>query len=227
MNNAERIRAVAVPIAFFVLAGALWTNRTAFTSPVSPATVVPAWATSIDTIRHPMLAPRARIGAYVYRCNECHGLFKTTSDGWVRSPLNQHRHIELKHGINDNCFNCHDRANRDMYVGNQGVPIPADQPQLLCAKCHGLVYRDWTQGVHGRTNGYWSAKYGPVIRRKCIECHDPHVPPFPPMRPAPGPNTLRMGDQEACEHEEEETLNPLLIRDETNSAADADGEHRP
>lgn len=222
MSNAERIRIVAVPLAFFVLAGALWPNRAAFTNPAPPAAVVPAWATSIDTIRHPMLSPQVRIGAFTYRCTECHSLFKTTSDGWVRSPLNQHRDVVLKHGLNDNCFNCHDRDNRDMYVGNQGVPIPADQPQLLCAKCHGLVYRDWTQGVHGRTNGYWSAAYGPLDRKKCIECHDPHQPPFPPMHPAPGPNTLRMGDQGPCEHEEDEARNPLLIHDHPRAT---EGEH--
>ena len=33
------------------------------------------------------------------------------------------------------------------------------------------------------------------LRLKCVECHDPHRPPFPPMHAAPPPNTLRMGPQ--------------------------------
>lgn len=211
VGKMERTRVIAVPLTFFVLAGALWPNRAKFTDPTPPGVVVPVWATSIDPIRRPRLAPLVRVGAFDYRCMECHGLFVSVSDGWVRSSLNQHRHIELKHGINDNCYNCHDRENRDLYVGNQGVPIPADQPQMLCAKCHGLVYRDWLQGAHGRTDGYWSEEFGPLDRKKCIQCHDPHVPPFPPMRPAPGPNTLRMGDQEDHAHTGKGALNPLLI----------------
>ena len=30
----------------------------------------------------------------------------------------------------------------------------------------------------------------------------PHTPPFPPMRPAPAPNTLRMGPKEPIHHAE-------------------------
>jgi hypothetical protein len=77
-------------------------------------------------------------------------------------------------------------------VDDFGTPIPWDQPQLLCAKCHGPVYRDWQHGSHGRLNGYWDKTRGPQIRRRCIECHDPHTPPFTPLKPAPRPNTLRM-----------------------------------
>jgi predicted CXXCH cytochrome family protein len=90
-----------------------------------------------------------------------------------------------------------------------GQAIPYDQPQLLCAKCHGPVYRDWQHGSHGRTNGYWNASMGPMERRKCTECHDPHQPPFPPMTPAPGPHTLRMGNQSPAEHLPED--DPLRI----------------
>jgi hypothetical protein len=81
-----------------------------------------------------------------------------------------------------------------------GTEIPFDQPQLLCANCHGPVYRDWQHGSHGRSNGYWDASRGPMTRRKCIECHDPHQPPFPPMKPAPPPNTLRLVEMAPPEH---------------------------
>ena len=126
--------------------------------------------------------------------------------------LMEHREIVLRHGINDRCLNCHHPDGRDAFVDGQGREIPYDQPQLLCAKCHGPVYRDWQRGVHGRSNGYWDTARGPMTRKKCIECHDPHQPPFPPMRPAPPPNTLRMGSRSPAEREF--TENPLRIHDQ-------------
>jgi hypothetical protein len=209
IRRAGSVRAVLVPLTLFVLAALFWPNWWRFTSPVPAATPVPAWATNIATIRRPTLRPEIRLGAFTYRCGECHDLFP--SPPAPTRPLRQHREIALKHGINDNCLNCHNRQDRDVYVDNEGRPIPTDQPQLLCAKCHGPVYRDWTHGVHGRTNGYWNTEMGPLVRRKCVECHDPHVPPFPPMRPAPGPNTLRMGDQQPSLPHTEGPTNPLLI----------------
>jgi hypothetical protein len=159
-------------------------------------------------VRRPTLRPEIQLAGYTYRCSDCHDLFPSPAE--TARSLTQHTHIVLKHGINTRCFNCHHRINRDAYVDDWGREIPADQPQLVCAKCHGPVYRDWLHGSHGRTNGYWDTAKGPQERRKCIECHDPHQPPFPPMRPAPGPNTLRMGDQHrAVEHPD--VPNPLQV----------------
>ena len=81
-----------------------------------------------------------------------------------------------------------------------GGEIPWDQPQLLCAKCHGPVYRDWQHGSHGRTNGYWDASRGKQTRRKCIECHDPHRPPFPALQPAPVLTRCVWGRTEQADH---------------------------
>ena len=117
----------------------------------------------------------------------------------------------MEHGINSRCFNCHLRGDRNAFADYRGEPIPYDQPQMLCAKCHGPVYRDWTHGVHGRTNGYWDPARGPTHRLRCIECHDPHAPAFAAMKPAPGPHTLRMGVPRPGPHEEPETSNPLSI----------------
>jgi formate-dependent nitrite reductase cytochrome c552 subunit len=89
---------------------------------------------------------------------------------------------------------------RDAFVDDAGGQIAWNQPQLLCAKCHGPVYRDWQAGSHGRANGYWDLSRGEQTRRKCIECHDPHSPPFQALKPAPGPNTLRMGAPFAPSH---------------------------
>lgn len=197
-----------IPGTFLVLAGVFWSDPCRFESPISKATAVPAWAIDTATVRHPKLRPEIEFAGYTYRCSECHDLFRSPPE--TTRPLTQHRHIELRHGINTRCFNCHHPTNRDAFVDDWGRAIPYDDPQLLCAKCHGPVYRDWLHGSHGRTNGYWDATKGRVDRKKCIQCHDPHCPPFPPMAPAPPPNTLRMGDQDELVERGEEA-DPLRI----------------
>ena len=205
----ESGRAVTVPLVLLALAVLLGSGLWGFTSPVPPPTVVPAWAADPATVRRPTLRPEITLAGYRYRCSDCHKLFVSPAE--TTRSLTQHRDIVLEHGINARCFNCHHREDRDAFAADNGARIPYDQPQLLCAKCHGPVYRDWTHGAHGRTNGYWDSQRGPMQRRRCIECHDPHQPPFPPMHPAPGPNTLRMGDQTWRAPEPEEQKNPLLI----------------
>jgi hypothetical protein len=200
---------VLVPLALVALAALLWADLWHFVSPAPPASSVPGWATDGVTVRRPKLRPEITLVVYTYRCSECHDLFPSPPE--TTRPLTQHRDIVLKHGINDRCFNCHHRENRDAFVDDQGSVIPYDQPQRLCAKCHGPVYRDWTHGVHGRTNGYWDPRLGPMEYTTCIACHDPHVPPFPPMPPAPGPHTLRMGNQTFPATHPESQRNPLLI----------------
>lgn len=179
-----------------------------FTSPVPRPVAVPAWAPDPTPVRHPKLRPEIEIAGFTYHCSDCHKLFNSPAE--TTRSLTQHKHIVLKHGMNDRCFNCHHRTNRDAYADDYGREIPTDQPQLLCAKCHGPVYRDWLNGAHGRSNGYWDTGRGPQERRKCTECHDPHAPPFAPMQPAPGPNTLRMGDQH-FEPGHEGVSNPLRV----------------
>ncbi|MEW6249716.1 MAG: hypothetical protein AB1716_03655 [Planctomycetota bacterium] len=155
---------------------------------------VPAWAAQITTAYHPNLEPEAHFASRTYTCSACHSKFES---GMASNPeLYIHRNIGLEHGLNDRCFNCHHVQNRNALVDDWGNEVPYDQPQLLCRKCHGPVYRDWLHGAHGRTIGFWDAARGPRRRLQCDFCHDPHRPPFPPMPPAPGPHTLRMGKQE-------------------------------
>lgn len=174
-------------------------NPFPFRSPVAEAVPVPAWATDATPVRQPRLEPTYRVAVYTYHCSDCHAIIAERDPASYRTAV-QHTEIELEHGLNTSCFNCHHARNRDAFAGDQGVEIPWHQPQLLCAKCHGPVYRDWQHGAHGRTNGYWDAQQGAQSRRRCIECHDPHVPPFTHLAPAPGPHTLRMGTPGATGH---------------------------
>jgi len=180
-----------------------------FASPVKPAVRVPAWVTDPTPVRPTSMRPAYRVGTFTFRCTECHRSLPAPYTAGL--GLTNHADIHMAHGINRRCLNCHHPANRDTFVDDYGHEIPWAQPQLLCAKCHGPVYRDWQHGVHGRSNGYWDRTRGEQTRLKCVECHDPHRPPFPPMHAAPGPNTLRMGPQEFRDHHQDrDPLHVLL-----------------
>ncbi len=101
---------------------------------------------------------RLRRGGFVYHCNECHRLFQSPLE--QRKLVAEHVDLRLDHGRNDYCLNCHHAANRDAYITHDGKEIPSDRPAELCAKCHGLVYRDWKAGAHGRMSGVLGSDAG-------------------------------------------------------------------
>ncbi len=133
--------------------------------------------------------PRKTVGldlvrnGWTYNCMECHKLFPAK---WhYDRPVNEHRDVQLNHGNNRFCLNCHHPVNRNAFVDYDGAEIPQAEVVVLCAKCHGTIYRDWKAGVHGRQNGYWNSQMGEKTRLRCIQCHDPHSPKFQPMKPLP------------------------------------------
>lgn len=213
-SQAGQARSYWVPAVLFVFALLLLVGPFPFRSPVPQASPVDARFTDRTPVRRPLLAPSYAVGVFTYRCNDCHAIIPPPRMPGVRTVL-QHKEIQLEHGINTECLNCHHPANRNAFVDYGGGEIPWDQPQRLCAKCHGPVYRDWQHGSHGRTNGYWDKSRGEQTRRKCIECHDPHRPPFPSLAPAPGPNTLRMGIREGGH--DGGASNPLRVRGRAGS----------
>lgn len=181
-----------VAVVLVVTGAVLASNPLPFHSPVSEAVLVPPWAIDPAPVRRPRREPSYPVAVYSYRCSDCHAII-TPRAGETYRTATQHREIRLEHGINTSCFNCHHPSNRDVFVGDDGVEIPWGQSSRLCAKCHGPVFRDWQHGAHGRTNGYWDTSRGVQTRRGCIECHDPHRPPFPGLPPAPPPHSLRAG----------------------------------
>jgi len=121
---------------------------------------------------------------WTYNCMECHKLLKQPKWTYDR-PMVEHQDITLQHGNNRFCLNCHHPTNRNAFVDYDGSEIQQADVVLLCAKCHGTIYRDWQAGVHGRQNGYWSKQMGEGSKLRCIQCHDPHHPAFQPMEPLP------------------------------------------
>ncbi|MCH5375593.1 MAG: hypothetical protein JJ992_16605 [Planctomycetes bacterium] len=214
-------RALWVPAVLLIFALVLYLDPLPFISPVPEELPVAKWVTSTTPVRQPKPGPEYEVAVFRYECSDCHRILPPSLQ--ADHTLIQHTEIHLEHGINSRCLNCHHPTNRDVFVDDSGGEIPWNQPQLLCAKCHGPVYRDWQHGSHGRTNGYWLETAGPQTRRKCIECHDPHRPPFPPMHPAPGPHTLRMSPRH--DSDRAETYNPLRLDIGSSLPAASDQEH--
>jgi hypothetical protein len=139
--------------------------------------------------------PVIAVGGYFRPCDDCHRLFQTPAQAGVRRQLLAHEHIELAHGLNDRCFNCHDRDHRERLVLRDGATVGFAESSRQCAECHGAAFRDWQRGAHGKTVGSWRADDERRRRLQCVECHDPHAPGYRPLEPLPAPFTLRMGDQ--------------------------------
>ncbi len=188
-----------------------------YQSPVVAPTPVPASATDATPVRRPRLRARHTVGRFTYECSECHRtLPKPYTAGAI---VTKHAELQLAHGINTRCLNCHHPVNLEAFVDDFGEEIPWDQPQKLCSKCHGPVYRDWQHGSHGRSNGYWDTGQGPLVRLKCIQCHDPHHPPFQPLASAPPPGILRGETPHVAEHSG--AHNPLRLHNNSQTHDDA------
>lgn len=134
--------------------------------------------------------PRITVGldlvksGWTYNCMECHKLFPARWHyGGTNRPFNEHKEINLQHGENRFCLNCHHPTNRNSFVDYDGAEIAQMDVVKLCAKCHGTIYRDWEAGVHGRQNGFWNASMGDKTKLRCIQCHDPHSPKFKEIKP--------------------------------------------
>jgi hypothetical protein len=134
-------------------------------------------------------------------CYTCHEKdkppkLKLDAEGNVIVPK-EHEDIVMGHGRhhrNNNCYNCHDESNLELLQTRDGRHLKIAESPALCGSCHGPTYRDWEAGVHGRTSGYWKRDLGPIDRKVCTSCHNPHSPPFPSRQPAPGPHPLHSSD---------------------------------
>ena len=139
---------------------------------------------------------------WTYDCRECHRMIKSKWN--YDREMTEHMDIVLDHGNNRFCLNCHHETNRNAFADYDGSVIPETDVVLLCAKCHGPTYQDWKAGVHGRSNGYWDTTKGPQTRLRCIQCHDPHSPAFPGMKPDAAPTYPKRAAGKQVIHGEKE-----------------------
>ena len=139
-----------------------------------------------------------------FPCTECHADQELNPE--PRELVEMHDDIELNHGPTDRwCLDCHNPEDRDVLRLVNGKLIPFEESYLLCGQCHGTIFRDWRQGIHGRRQGYWNGGKSYLL---CAHCHNPHAPAFHTMEPLPPPvrpQYLAQAAPEAIEGTEEAT----------------------
>lgn len=118
----------------------------------------------------------------IFPCSDCHADMDVDME---RRELGFHDEIQLNHGPRDRwCFDCHNPADRDTLRLVGGRTVGFEKSYELCGQCHGTIYRDWREGIHGRRRGYWDGAKSYLL---CPACHNPHAPAFQPLKPLPPP----------------------------------------
>jgi hypothetical protein len=164
------------------------------------------------------------ISVFERKCTDCHDSLVGSST--TRRDVNHyHDTVDMNHGLNGRCVNCHDQEDRNKLVLRDGETVGFSQSTTLCSNCHGPAYRQWQRGVHGKTLGFWNADLGESRKLKCVECHNPHSPHYNPMAPLPPPNTLRMGvqDPDGGAHATGDELSPLMRAQHRDAHGDTPG----
>lgn len=207
-RGAAAARGWALPAGFLILAGVLWLSPRTVQIPVGTAAAVDRAALVVEPRRKAMTdPPQILVEGRLENCNACHQIFQSAHASG--QPINYHTEIRLDHGLNARCVNCHDIHDRERLTLRDGTTVSYAQTPLLCAQCHGTLYRDWQNGTHGKTLGSWVTAAAAQRRLQCNECHDPHSPRYPPYSPLPGPRTLRMGDRSGAAHPPSARGSPL------------------
>lgn len=138
-------------------------------------------------------------------CNTCHTTRPPNAELHVGGNLETfHQGLKGNHG-NLTCISCHhgNEGYQTLRLAD-GKSLPFTEVMQLCAQCHGPQYRDYSHGAHGGMTGYWDLTQGPRQRNNCIDCHDPHFPKYPTVRPAQGPHDRFLSsphDQKGAGHE--------------------------
>ncbi|MCG8649472.1 MAG: hypothetical protein MI861_06550, partial [Pirellulales bacterium] len=139
----------------------------------------PAGAPVLELVRPD---PQGRTGSVA--CSTCHSVRDPDYSNRAPSDLKQfHQDMPLAHGTIA-CYSCHNPDDADTLRLADTTVVPYPEVMTLCAQCHGPQAKDYAHGVHGGMTGYWDTSRGPRSRNNCIDCHDPHVPAFPKMRPS-------------------------------------------
>ena len=118
----------------------------------------------------------------IFPCSYCHEEMEPNPE---RRELMYHDEIQLDHGPEERwCFDCHNATDRDYLRLVSGTLVGFEESYKLCGQCHGTIFRDWREGIHGRRRGYWDGAKSYLL---CAHCHTPHAPAFKPLKPLPPP----------------------------------------
>jgi formate-dependent nitrite reductase cytochrome c552 subunit len=120
---------------------------------------------------------------YIFPCTECHADLEVNTER--RELVDMHDDIVLDHGPAERwCLDCHNANDRDHLRLVNGTLVGFEESYKLCGQCHGTIFRDWREGIHGRRRGYWDGAKEYLL---CAHCHNPHAPKFQAMKPMPPP----------------------------------------
>ena len=188
---------------FALLALAFLANLWGRSVPLQPIPLVDTNFLSTATTRKSYAdLARAEEDLSIFDCYLCHEKTKPPQLQYDENHNliipSEHSDIVMHHGTherNNNCYNCHNESNFEVFQTRDGQELSFANSAPLCGSCHGPTYRDWEAGAHGRINGYWERELGPYERKLCVNCHNPHSPKFPGREPAPGPHPLRDGEE--------------------------------
>lgn len=117
-------------------------------------------------------------------CTDCH------DETWEVDPTprkleDPHEDKDLKHGKGAFwCLTCHSANKRNLLHLFNGEEVKWGEAPRLCGQCHGSIYRDWQNHLHGRWVGTLD---DPKPARICTGCHNPHDPVFKSVPPEPAP----------------------------------------
>jgi formate-dependent nitrite reductase cytochrome c552 subunit len=167
-------------------------------TPVAPPPDAPPTAATLHpvAVRKPAGPPVVKAGytddkgrPVTIACATCHATKDPNPQARLGEDLKLfHQGLKGAHG-NLACVSCHNPGDKyDSLRLADGRPLPYAEVMQLCAQCHGPQYRDYQHGAHGGMTGHWDLTKGGRVRNNCIDCHDPHAPKYPTVRPAAGPH---------------------------------------
>jgi len=151
-----------------------------FDEPLLPAVAEAAESNQPGVFNVPP-APFSQEG--IFPCSDCHADMDVN---YERRQMEMfHEDITLHHGPEERwCLDCHNATDRDYLRLVNGDLVGFDESYRLCGQCHGTIFRDWREGIHGRRRGYWNGAKSYLL---CAHCHNPHAPAFQALEPLPPP----------------------------------------
>lgn len=116
-------------------------------------------------------------------CASCHATREANLSTRDSKQLDEfHKGLTYKHA-ELSCMACHNADDYNTLRLADGSAVLHENVIQLCAQCHGPQTRDYLHGSHGGMTGYWDLSRGPRHRNNCIDCHDPHAPAYPVVKP--------------------------------------------
>ncbi len=179
-------RFVLIPLGVLGLALLLWPSSAPAESPDPSPTPVAAPSrhpVSIAAPTPPRVSTRTATGERLeVQCSLCHSSREPNPANRAELLDDFHQGLSFAHG-QVGCLSCHDARDYDRLHLADGTPLTYERTMDLCGQCHGPQRRDYERGAHGGMRGYWDLTRGGRARNHCVDCHDPHAPAYPKVRP--------------------------------------------